>query len=158
MVDSVSPLAGFDAAAYLNRIKGLAPPAPPAAKQPSLFPASLQSPNPLGVSSDVLSVLQSTSPSSFQGQQLFSLLGGTGQNNALGGLYAVALGSNSSLAPIQQALAALQQQKTQLSTQSDFTQNAIGNFHTATNAYNQVLLANAQAALEASYQVPPITA
>jgi hypothetical protein len=162
MVDAIASGSSYDPIAYLNNIKGntkpVAPKTPTATTTPSNAANPLQSPNPVNVAPDLLSVLQGTDPNSFQARQLSNLLGGTGTNNALGSLFSAALNNNSSLAPLQNALASLKQQKAQLSTQTDFIAKATASRNAATNAYNKTLITNAQAAIKASYQTPPTSA
>lgn len=159
MVDSLSPVPAYDPLAHLNNIKGITKPAAPkaAAATPPANNATnpLQSPNPVTVDSDVLSLLQGTQPDSFQGQQLSNLLGGTGTNNPLAGLFGVAANKNSTLAPLQNALASLKQQKTDLHTQANFVGKAVADRNKATNAYNKTLITNAQQAIKDSYKTPP---
>jgi hypothetical protein len=156
MVDGIASNPVYDPLAYLNKVKGTAPaPQQSQTTSPSQATNPLQSPSPVSVGPDVLSVLQSTDPNSFQGQQLSNLLGGVGNSNALAGLYGVAINKNSTLAPLQNALNSLQQQKAQLSTQSDFVGKAIADRNKATNAYNKTLITNAQAAVTASYNPLP---
>jgi hypothetical protein len=155
MVDSISSPIAYDPLAQLNKIKGITPPAAPkpAATTATNSGNPLPSNNPVGVTSDVLSVLQGTGPGSLNGQLLGNLLGGTGTNNPLAGLFSAALSGNSTLAPLQNALASLKQQKAQLGTQTDFVGKAIADQHKATNAYNKTLITNAQNAIKDSFKV-----
>jgi len=107
--------------------------------------------NTLGLSSTLLSLLQSTSSSSTNGGVLSTLLGGGGNgvspSDPLAGVYNALLSTASTTAPIVTALANTQQQQTQTQAQSSPVENVLNSYTSASNAYNQTLLQNAQAVL-----------
>ena len=173
MVSAISALSSFDVAGYLSQIKGVkpvaaTPPVSAAPSTPSKAPSTTTKPatttgttpsNLLGLSSDVLSLLQETSPSSSASSQLSNLFGSSSASSSdpLSGLYSALLAKNASTLPTQTAVQATQTQATQTSaTSKDPLQALLTSYNNAANSYNRTLLQNAQSVLTANSA--PITA
>jgi len=169
MVDSIS---SFNPATYLSQIEGAKPitvaaapaaitpitPAAPPASSSASSPSSPPATNLLGLSSDVLSVLQGTNSSSSNGGLLSNLFGSSSIStpDPLSGLFNSLLTQDSSTLPTQQAIASTQQLQTQNSATNDQVQNVLNSYNSGLNAYNQTLLQNAKLVLAANST--PITA
>lgn len=149
---------GFDASAYLNKIKGTAPatPTPPTttpttSAPPTTTPSSVET---LGIPSNVLTLLQGSGAGSATSNQLSTLLGdggnGISPTNQLSGVYNGLLASSTTNGPIEEAIAAANQQAAQTTTQNSFVQDLINGLNTAANAYNQTLLTQAQSVVNSN--------
>jgi len=163
MVDAISAV-GFNALTYLSQVKGIKPVTPvntapaqtdasetaPATTATAATPATPSSlTDLLGLSSDVLSLLQGSSPSSSSGDLLSSLVSGSGGNiSSSDPLYSLL--SNSTTDSYQNAIDALQQQQADTQAQSNPVQNVLASYTSASNAYNQTLQQTAQSILAAN--------
>ena len=167
MVTSVTTGAGYDALAYLNKITGVKPvagtttspvttPTTPTtdtdtAKTPTAGKPTVN--NLLGLSSDVLSLLQGTDPSSKNSSLLSDLYGSsssTSTSSILSGLFDAALQAKASTLPVQIAVQTTQAQQTQNAANSNPLDKILSSYNSASNAYNKTLIQNAQATLKAN--------
>lgn len=174
MVSSVSSIPSFSPSTYLSQLKSgskltavanVAPakPKPAATPPPASPPSSTGSNNLLGLSSDVLSLLQGTSASS--DNMVSSLLGvtpsstdltsnlfGAGSSNDLvsnllggsSGVLSGLLARDSSLLPTAQALQSAGAVKANRAAGTSPVQSLISSYNTRLNANNATLLQNAQ--------------
>ena len=168
MVGAVSAVSGFNAIAYLNKIQGVTPvePAQPAPKEtPSTNDSTSSNTTKttsktslnslLGLSSDVLSLLQGTDSSSSASSLISNLFGSSSvaATDPLEGLYNVLRAQVSSNNPVEAAVSGTQQQQAQQSTKTnDPVQSLLTSYNNTANAYNKTLLQNAQSVLKANSQ------
>jgi len=144
----VDPVSSFDPIAYIQGINSsLAAanqPAPPPANSSSPTNTTTPTTDTLGLSPAVLSVLQNSSSSALS-TLLNGNAGGVSNDNPLAGVYDTLLFNTTTAQPYQTALNATQQQQTETQAQTNQVQKVLNAYTTATNAYNQTLLQNAQA-------------
>lgn len=157
----------FNALEYLTQLRSVSQPAPVtpppvtdetdgpgASTPPNTFPPTPSLASVLGIPSDVLSLLQNVDSSSSNGGLVSTLTGGVGNSNPLSGVYNSLLQGSSSVAPLQHAINAAQQQQNQTQAQTSSVQAIVNSHNNASNAYNKVLQQNAQAALAANAYGP----
>lgn len=158
----ISAITGLSPLSYLNQVKGISA-AAPASSQPAqdtdeapssgsttsnIPPAPTQA-SILGLSSDLLSLLQGLSSTSSNGTLVSTLTGG-GTSDFMSGLLNSFLAQGSSTTPLTAALVAAQQEQLESRTSNNSIQSVLSSYHTGINAYNQTLLKNAADAVKAN--------
>ncbi|MDE3059835.1 MAG: hypothetical protein KGJ06_02360 [Pseudomonadota bacterium] len=165
----VTAISSFDPLAYLDQVKGIKPPASTAGTSGSAPSSSSTTSSQsgqgtsstpsdlLGLPSNVLSLLQETSPDSSNSLLTSALFDSSSaaSSNPLSGLYATLLYNQTQTLPYQSAIAAVQTPPAVISASLP---NAIQSYNNVLNANNQTLLQNAQAALAANNGALPLTA
>src|SRR4051812_6354141 len=160
----VSSVTGFDPLNYLNQVKGTSKPAATTSGSGATGSAnssssnSQPSSNVLGVSSNLLSLLQSVSPSSFGSGLLGNLIdsSSTSSHDPLSGVYGTLLYTESAAQPLADAIQGAQQAKNAAVTKRNPVQSILTSYHSAANAYNKTLQQHAKDVLKANNgQLPP---
>lgn len=150
----VNNISSFDPTAYLNHVKGIKTSSTGDSNNTSGTTTTTTSSGTtdlnstaktLGVAQDIITLLDSTSSDSSNGDNLSGILGGNSSDNFLSGVYSTLLQQKSQTQPLLTAIAA-QEQKT--ATPTSPVTDLIASRHAGLNAYNKTLQQNAQSVID----------
>jgi len=160
MVNSVSSSSPTD---FLTQIKTVPPvktatPAATTTGTTTANPASTAAANTASsaentavqMASTLLDLINNMSSSSANSTLTGGLVGGVSSTDPLAGVYNSMMFSQSTTKPLQEALAVTQQQQAQTAAQSTSVQDLLTARNAASNAYNNTLIQQAQAAVTAA--------